>query len=154
MNYRTCSDEQVARYTYDPISGAIRIDGKIATYRMGRYLAVNIDGINILAHRLAWRLHTGDWPADQLDHENTNKTDNRFNNMREANNSQNGANKVKYRNNRTGYKGVTPWFNGRYRAQIKKNGRVRHLGVFDCPKEAHAAYCSAASELHGEFARA
>jgi hypothetical protein len=42
----------------------------------------------------------------------------------------------------------------RWKAQIKKNGVVRYLGLYSTPQEAHAAYVSAAAALHGQFARA
>lgn len=32
------------------------------------------------------------------------------------------------------------------------NGKNKHLGYYDTPEAGHAAYCKAASELHGEFA--
>ena len=39
-------------------------------------------------------------------------------------------------------------------ANIKLNGRQRKLGRFKTPELAHAAYCRAALELHGDFSRA
>jgi hypothetical protein len=53
------------------------------------------------------------------------------------------------------YKGV---FRGRrlgqWRAQIGKNGKNVHLGVFPTRQAAHAAYVAAARKHYGEFARA
>jgi hypothetical protein len=37
-----------------------------------------------LAHRVAWFYITRRWPADQIDHANHNKADNRFINLREV----------------------------------------------------------------------
>ena len=42
---------------------------------------------------------------------------------------------------------------GRWRARIKTYGREVELGRFDTKEEAHAAYCRAATEYFGEFAR-
>lgn len=56
------------------------------------------------------------------------------------------------RNNTSGYKGVS--LEGtRFKAKICKNYKQIHIGTFDTKEEAHAAYCTAARELHGEFAR-
>ena len=57
--------------------------------------------------------------------------------------------------NKLGIKGVCykPRL-GLYHAQIKKDGKVRGLGHYETPEEAHAAYVKAATEVHGEFARA
>jgi hypothetical protein len=41
----------------------------------------------------------------------------------------------------------------RLRASIYIDKKCRHLGMFDTPAEAHAAYCAAASKAFGEFAR-
>lgn len=58
-------------------------------------------------------------------------------------------------NNKTGYKGVHWYKNyGCYRACIGIGGVTKHLGYFDDPAEANAAYAHAAREAFGEFSRA
>ena len=89
----------------------------------------------------------------QTDHVNLNGLDNRRSNLRLATQSQNGANKGTYRSNQCGLKGASP-AKGKWRSQIKLNGKVKHLGYFSSAEEAHHAYLSAARMLHGEFARA
>lgn len=90
----------------------------------------------------------------QVDHVDGDGLDNRRGNLRAATQSQNNLNRRIGKNNRSGYKGVL-WFprTGRWQAVIKVNRSRRHLGYFSTPKEAHEAYCAAAKELHGEFAR-
>lgn len=41
----------------------------------------------------------------------------------------------------------------KYRAFISINGKNKHLGMFTTPEAAHAAYCAAALERFGEFAK-
>ena len=55
-----------------------------------------------------------------------------------------------YHNN-SKYKGVYLRKN-RWIAQIAQHKKVKHLGSFDTPEEAHKAYCKAGKKLHGEFA--
>ena len=71
-----------------------------------------------------------------------------------ATHSQNMKNRKINKNNTSGYKGVQ-WHkrDKKWRASIVVNKNKIHLGCFNCPKEAHDAYCRAAKELHGEFAR-
>lgn len=106
------------------------------------------------AHRVAWAIHYGEIPAHFIDHVNGNKSDNRIENLRVATNSQNKMNMPHPRNNTSGFKGVSFYKrNGRWRAGIGANGKQKTIGYFDSPEEAYAAYCNAAKELHGEFAR-
>lgn len=96
---------------------------------------------------------TGEWPADMIDHKNRDRTDNRWENLREATRSQNNANRRA--SSTHGFKGAT--FNrrqGRWMAQTKVNGKRVYLGYYDTPEEAHAAYVAAAERYFGEFARA
>jgi hypothetical protein len=90
-----------------------------------------------------------------VDHEDLNKANNQRYNLRIANKSQNQHNQGIRKNNTSGFKGVT-WNKsfGRWHARIRVNTTRKHLGYFDTPEEAHAAYQKAAIDLHGEFANA
>lgn len=116
------------------------------------YVKISIDKVNYRAHRLAWFLMTGKWPENQIDHINGIKSDNRFCNLREATHSQNNANKSKTVKNVSGYKGICK-VNSRWRALIKVDGKKIHLGYYDTPEEAHAAYVAKSKELFGEYAK-
>lgn len=80
-----------------------------------------------------------------------NKANNAFDNLREANNSQNNANRQGW--NKVGIKGVTQRGN-RFTAQITINGKRSYLGMFKTSIEAHAAYLASANDAHGKYARA
>lgn len=115
------------------------------------YVLIGIDYKKYRAHRLAWLWMTGEWP-DGIDHINGDRTDNRWCNLRVADQSHNTANSKLSRASTTGLKGVSR-FRDKWQAGITKNRVRRALGLFETPEEAHAAYCKAARELYGEFAR-
>lgn len=111
-------------------------------------------GSDYLEHRLIWFMFKGYWPENDIDHKDCNQINNRIENLREATRSQNLANQRR-KPNSSGYKGVcydSP--TGRWRAAIKKDGRPITIGRFNSPEIAHAAYCSMALKLFGEYARA
>lgn len=105
----------------------------------------------VLMHRMLLGLTD---PRISVDHVNGITTDNRRCNLRIADHSKNGGNRGKPSLNTSGYKGVS-WHKqaGKWRAQIVKNKTHHDLGLFTDPAEAHRAYCAAADELQGEFAR-
>lgn len=112
-----------------------------------RTIRVNDKKTTQMLHR--WLL---DAPANmQVDHINGNGLDNRRCNLRLVCQSDNKANARIYKNNSSGFKGVTAK-NGKWLAQIVRNKKNYRLGLFDTPEEAHSAYCRAAMEFHGEFA--
>jgi hypothetical protein len=89
-----------------------------------------------------------------VDHEDGNGLNNRRSNLRPANTQQNKANSKLPRNNTSGFKGVSlhrP--SGKWFSRIKVDDKLIHLGVFDDPAEAGAAYEAAAKQQFGEFAR-
>lgn len=102
-------------------------------------------------HRLAWFYMTGKWPKE-LDHKNGIRSDNRWENLREATRSQNGANSGPRKG--LGYKGVH-WNKRvqRWQVKISPNGKHIHLGYFDDLAQARAAYDSAAQRHFGSFSR-
>ncbi len=95
---------------------------------------------------------TGEWPADQIDHINRIRSDNRWSNLRAATPQQNTANSFRV-DNTSGKKGVT-WNKqaGKRQAQICVNGKNYHLGRYNDIEDAAVAYSNIAKILHGEFA--
>jgi hypothetical protein len=118
------------------------------------YILIGISGKIYRAHRLAWLWMTGEWPSSQIDHINMIKSDNRWSNLRIATNGQNVSNRRTRKDSRSGVKGVV-WHNQakKWAARITKDGKYRHLGLFDTIDDAAIAYSSAADSLHGEYAR-
>lgn len=115
-----------ALFNYDPITGllvwkAISWGRKAGTKTAGGYIAVRVNGQAYQAHRLIWVIMTSSAPADDIDHINRARDDNRWVNLRAATLAQNSANVGKQRNNTTGYKGVgtLPHSPNRWQAQIK-----------------------------------
>lgn len=96
-----------------------------------------------------------DAPDDmEVDHINGDTLDNRRCNLRLATRAENSCNRRISRNNTSGYKGVSfDKKRGVWVAYITVARRRRHLGSFPAAELAHEAYCKAALELHGEFAR-
>lgn len=117
------------------------------------YRGIKIKKIRYLEHHLAWLWMTGVFPSQKIDHKDGNGLNNRFSNLRLATTAQNAANRKRPSTNSTGFKGVRR-ARKRFSSEIKINGKSHHLGTFDTPEEAHAAYIKAARQHHGEFARA
>jgi hypothetical protein len=91
------------------------------------------------------------------DHENRDRADNRFLNLRSTTTTNNQGNTVREREKFLLPKGVQISHSragkkDRYQAKIRIDGRMCALGTFDTPEEAHAAYMRAAREHFGEFA--
>lgn len=131
------------------VAGAVYMNGR-------RYITIATQ--RYFAHRLAWLYVHGRWPNAQIDHKNMNRDDNRIENLREATNQQNIANRRVLPSNLLGIKGVGISSDRkrkpqRYRARIRVNDRLIHLGYFSTPELASAAYAEAAVKYFGEFAR-
>lgn len=131
--------------------------GETAGVIKSGYRRIAIDGRSYTASHLAWFHFYGIAPLGLVDHKNGDKTDQRIDNLRLATHSQNSQNVGRNKANTTGFKGVAvfnqPGQPTRYRALIRVNKVRVFLGIFDAPEEAYAAYCRAAKEHHGEFAR-
>lgn len=112
------------------------------------YIVIKVYGRCYRAHRLAWLYVNGVWPNPEIDHINRNRTDNRIANLREVDHLGNMQNKGAYRNNTSGYTGVS-WHkqHRKWCAQIQYNKRNRHIGLFDDPQVAHVAYLRVKEEL-------
>ena len=147
---------------YDPATGEFRwrvsrgptakAGNRAGSLHHTGYRMLRVYGHRYLEHRLAWLYMTGNFPAKQVDHRNLIRDDNSWDNLREASQGQNKANGHKYQNNTSGYKGAYKC-GKRWRSGIKLDNKQINLGTFDSAKEAHLAYCKAATEMRREFAR-
>jgi hypothetical protein len=118
------------------------------------YIEIRFDRKNYQGHRVAWYLHTGEDPGVlQVEHIDTNRSNNKIDNLRLASSAQNSWNTGKKSGTTSKYKGVAFYARyGKWISQIRANGKTTHLGYFTDELEAHRTYCLAAVEMHGEFA--
>jgi len=132
-------DEETGEFTWFQLRGNRR---NPAGYQDKQgYIRIRIDNIYYAAHRLVWFYKTGAWPVDQIDHKNRERDDNRFSNLREADNQLNCQNRTLSKRSKTGCKGVhlSPYYDDRWIATISRDGRLCHLGTFYVLDEAIAA---------------
>ncbi len=124
--------------------------GHLKTNQDGYQLyEIRICGITYIAARLAWFYMKGEWPINKIDHKNRNSLDNKWDNIREATNSQNTMNQTP-RFNQTGRKGVVK-SGKKYSSYVKIDGTMMYLGTYNTAEEASLAYESVAKPLHGAF---
>lgn len=116
------------------------------------YVIIVIDGKHYKAHRLVWLYKTGEWPVDQIDHRDLNKSNNKWDNIRQSGNEGNSYNRTIQTNNTSGCRGVGK-FKNKWRAVIKLQGVTTHIGLFDTIEEASLAYNKIAKEEFGKFYR-
>jgi hypothetical protein len=152
--------ELKARLDYDPCTGffywrttIMRTDllGKKAgcLHPVQGYIEIGIGNRLYKAHRLVWLYIHGYFPKKDIDHINRDRADNRLANLREVPRYQNAQNQTLRKTSKTGFMGVS--FNTqkqKYIAQITVNKKKKYLGQYDCPKEAHQAYCEAKTKYH------
>lgn len=147
---------------YDPETGIftwrVRVSqntrvGKVAGYKrpgIHGYFVITIKNKVRLAHRVAWIYMTGDYPQHMIDHVDLDKTNNKWENLREATHAQNNCNGRPRA--KSGVKGVQQrgekWIAG-----ITVSSRRKYLGIFGKKEDAAAAYAAAAKKYHGAFSR-
>lgn len=108
------------------------------------YLHGTIKPWRLPAHRVAWAIFHDAWPMGQIDHINGVRTDNRLANLRDVTVTENNRNCALRKTNRSGVTGVHfNRFCGKWTAQIRIDGKARHLGLFDSLQDAASARKSA-----------
>jgi hypothetical protein len=118
--------------------------------KMDDYYKSTIDGKEKMLHRFL--LNAKD--EDIVDHINNNTKDNRFENLRISNSSNNAHNRTKKEGAASKYHGVfynkqsNMWF-----SYIRKDGKVYRLSSYKEEIKAAIAYNIKAKELYGDFAK-
>lgn len=149
-----CYDPETGLLTFIRQRGGYPAGSVAGTKKQNGYIVVSVNRKLYRAHRLAWLYVHGVMPTGDIDHINGVRDDNRIANLRLATRTQNNANAKVASHNTSGYKGVSyDKERNRYQAAIKHNGVRIALGRYLTAEDAHEAYCAAAIELKGEFAR-
>lgn len=128
--------------------------GKKCGSLTNKYLTVRVKNSMYYCHRLAWAIHFGEWPEDDIDHINMDKTDNRISNLRLVSRGQNMANMRATKANKSGFIGVH-WAKreGRWVSSITIDHKCKFLGHYDDPVSAAKAYNEECAKVHGDFAK-
>jgi hypothetical protein len=141
-------DPTTGMFTWRVSRGTARTGDIAGSTNDGGYIQISVDSVIYKAHRLACLYMTGELPAENIDHRYGNKIDNRWHELRLAKQSQNMQNqRVALSNNKIGLLGVSI-HRGRPRATIVVDRKHKHIGYFDTPELAHAAYLEAKTKLH------
>ena len=131
-NYEYSDGELLRRFDYKQWKkghsvGSISKRGYKILFLLGKFWGI---------HQLIFVYHHGYLP-NLIDHEDTDKLNNRVENLRDLDKIGNALNiSGPHVDNRAGFLGVTKRESGRYSARF----RSKSLGTFDTPEEAHEAY--------------
>lgn len=143
----------VVRWKSRPFRSCIVVGSEVKSKFVAGYLRVMISRSTYRLHSIIWKIETGRDPVDEIDHEDLNKQNNRWSNLREADRSQNGINVGLTKRNSSGFKGVSRVPCGKWKASVRYHGDLIYLGHHDTPELAHVAYAEKCKKLFGEFAR-
>lgn len=137
----------LSAYHYDPITGHFHWKNKTkgARYDLradifhnsSGYLRLHFEGKHYQAHRVAWLFTYNEWPKELLDHINGDKTDNRIENLREADIRGNLHNCSCHRDGKI--PGIYKSKFG-YKAKFRSNGKRVDSSYFDDIDGAIKAY--------------
>lgn len=142
-------DADLVQFRWKPIVTNGRCYAYRKVYRDGKRVTEYLH--RVIAERVLQRSLI---KGEKVDHRDNNPLNNLRSNLRPATHSQNIRNSKKPSTNTSGFKGVY-WNKSdcRWVAQINVNGKKISLGRFSDPQKAYEAYCKAAKEHFGEFAR-
>lgn len=95
------------------------------------YHRIKIDGALVAAHRIAWKMFHGEFPEQEIDHINGDRTDNRIANLRTVSPTDNRRNAKRRTDNNSGVVGVhLQSRHGTWTAKIHNQGSYDYLGSF------------------------
>lgn len=141
--------------SYNPDTGMVyrREDGKLLTHESpsGRYYKVQIKGKKYYLHRLVYFYMTGEYP-EEVDHEDGNKLNLKWDNLRAATHSENQSNIPTQKNNTSGVKGLYRDRVGKWRGKVQKHGKVYYTTCSDDREFIIQEISKLRDSLHQQFA--
>ena len=145
LNY----DPETGEFTWLINKGRAKA-GSIARYSDSYgYLRIKINKKDYFAHRLAWLYVYGEFPENDIDHIDGDRSNNSISNLRKATRSENLQNLALSISNNSGFIGVHFKKSAKkYVARIRVEGRHKHLGYYDTAELASEAYKEAKRKFH------
>lgn len=149
--------KQCIRYNHDD-GTFIRLNGQRAGKQVGYnkdgYICICIDDKEYMAHRLAWFYMMEEWPENDIDHWDLNRSNNTWSNLRHCTRAQNMLNTNAHKDSGTGVKNVS-WRKdiSKYSVRISIDGKYKCLGTFDELELATLVAEEARIKYHGQYAR-
>lgn len=152
MRFREIGPDVLAKFTYDPTNPTgLAGQRPHADHRPYHQVQCGV-GVVFSSHRIVWALHYGDPGNRTVDHINGNKKDNRIENLRLADMTEQQCNVAVRSNNKAGVKGLFQDSLGNWIGKVqfrgksyKKKSRHREVVV--------AWLIEKRKEIHGEFAK-
>ena len=113
---------------------------KAGNQKPNGYRYLRIFNRPLYAHRIAYAMSYGRWPAHQVDHIDGDRGNNALVNLRDCTNAENSRNSKLFSTNTSGHCGVT-WDKqtSKWLAQARVNGKQYSLGRHDRLEDAVAA---------------
>lgn len=113
------------------------------------YTRISIEDKKYLAHRLAWFYMSGEWPAEEIDHRDGDKSNNKIDNLRCCSRKENMKNRRQFKLGPLGIKGVRETKAGNYQVRVDQE----YLGTYKDLELAEFIAKEARHSWHGEFAQ-
>ncbi len=103
----------------------------------GGYLQASVDGTTYMLHRLIWMYHHGQFPENEIDHDDRVKTNNKISNLIDKTTIENCQNRPLRSDNKSEFNGVCYQdHTGKWNAHIRVNKELINLGSFKTKEEA------------------
>jgi 5-methylcytosine-specific restriction endonuclease McrA len=136
----------------------IKAGTRAGTVKRNGRVHVRVDGVDLLAHRVAYALMEGRWPEQVIDHivpltVQGGHEANRWSNLRAISQKDNSRRQQRRRDNPSGVIGVTQCpRTGTWKPTIRVNGKLLHLGTHERLVDAIQARYAAEARYFGQFA--
>lgn len=136
-------------FIYNPLTGVLiwakrsnsKVpEGSVAGTKSKSHLRLRFQGGAYAVHRIIYKWVTGEEPGPVVEHLDDNGFNNRFWNLEDSDQRSNVRTMWKHKNGE--FQGYSVQ-NGRYKANIRIDNHLHHLGHFDTPEEARAAHLKA-----------
>lgn len=134
--------------TWNSCFAGKQIGGRAKT----QYFWISIHDVNYLLHRVIFKWMTG---KDVLvvDHKDLDKKNNKWDNLREADQSQNRCNAPTGKSSKSGVKGLFLTRSGKWQGKVTLQGQHYWTARFQLEEDAKEALEKLRSVVHGDFAK-